>query len=63
MKEKDRKKKGFPNPKLGGSSWVFCGPKWAAPPLFWRKPAKNQQAKACWKCYKTTRKLQKISVS
>jgi hypothetical protein len=39
---------------------VFYGPKWEAPPFFWRKPAENQQAKAYWKCYK--KPLQKFYV-
>jgi hypothetical protein len=41
----------------------LAGRKWAIPPCFWRKPAENQQANACWKCYKNTKILQKIFVS
>jgi hypothetical protein len=42
---------------------VFCGPKWAAPPLVLARICKNQQAKACWKCCKMYKTTQKIYVS
>ena len=43
--EKIREEVGIQNPYLGGSSLVFYGPKWATPPIFWWKPAENQQTK------------------
>jgi len=48
---------------LGGVYLSLDGPKWAIPPRFCHKSAKNQQVKLAGKAAEITKNLQKISVS
>jgi hypothetical protein len=50
-------------PNLGGVYLILNGPKWAVPPRFYHKPAKNQRVKLAGKAAEMTKNLQKISVS
>jgi hypothetical protein len=50
-------------PNLGVVYLILNGPKWAVPPRFCHKPAKNQQVKLVRKVAKMTKILQKIYVS
>ena len=58
--EKRREEVGIQKPYLGGSSLLFYGPKWAAPPLFRWKPVENQQAKLAGNATKQPENLRKF---
>ena len=54
-----RGEEGMCYPILEGWYLTYRCPKWVIIPLKCHQPAKNQQAKACWKCCKSDKKLVK----